>query len=428
MSQLISRYQNNALASKKKHIYTRLLDYFSMFVLSYLLYTLILPLAARFPFAEDISKQITISTRAVYDYIDSTHLESYTEDKKSLEEINAGAAKYVKTLAKTSCFVHNIGFPVEQEDHTYVDTPVTKEETFINDLATYELDNNSYYYRVYKPSEPSLNSYNGKAYDELSEEEIQQYIFIDRMKLTVSNYVTVEDEDYIARAENAPIYDVLTLENTLTLKQYFGGDTKEKTLYNKLYKCYANGIQAGIKDVEKNSKPYKELVKVFNYWQQRVAMVYIVAYTLSYTIAYLIMLFIPRLIFKEWQTLGQHVLNIGIADKDECEPAFWRLIIYHVVNFLLFYTTLFIALLIIGQFTALNLYLIPHISFLAILLFIGVFNLISLFMPLFTKKNHDVSTFVSGIVLKDKGEFDTPIEDLVDEPKPEMVEENIDNE
>ena len=424
MSQLISRYQNNALASKKKHIYTRLLDYFSMFVISYLLYTLFLPLSARFPFAKDISRNISHATRALYDYVDSTKLQTYTEDKKALEEINVGAANYVKRLTMTSCYVHDIGFPVKQEDHTYIDLPVSKEDTFINDLVNYEYDNNSYFYRVFKANEPSLNSYNGKTYDQLSESEIEQYIFTDRMKLVDSNFVTVEDEDYIARAESAPIYDVLTLENTLTLKKYFGGDNKEKALYNKLYKCYANGIQAGIKDVEKHCKPYKSLLKTFDYWNQRVAMVYIVAYTISYSIAYLLMIFIPRLFFKEWQSLGQHVLNVGISDVNECEPSFWRYLIYYVVNFLLFYTTLFIALLIINQITALNLYVVTHITFLSVLLFIGIFNIISLFMPLFTKKNHDASTFASGLLLKDKGEFDTPIEDVVSDVNKEENEEN----
>ena len=236
-------------------------------------------------------------------------------------------------------------------------------------------------------------------------------IYVDKMKLNASDFVTIEDGDYIARGENTSRYTILTEEKTIEILNYFREDTKDKKLYNSLYRSYACGIQAGIKDVEKNCIPYKTLANKLDYWIKQTSLVYIVAYSLSYVIAYLIMLFIPRLMFKEWVTLGQRVLSIGISDKNELEPSAIRLIGYHLINFLLFYSTLFIALLLMGQISMLSLPLIGPITFLMVLLFILIFNIFSLFMPLFTKLNHDFSTYVTGILLKDKNEFDVPIED-----------------
>ena len=127
---------------------------------------------------------------------------------------------------------------------------------------------------------------------------------------------------------------------------------------------------------------------------------------ISYAIGYVAVVIILRLVSKEWVTLGQRVLNLGMCSVNENEVSVVQLIFYHLLNFVLATTTSLLAFFLMGMFGVFSLQVLPHINLLAIMLFLLTLNIISLFFPFFNKNGHDLTSFATRILLKDKGEFD----------------------
>ena len=78
---LVSRYKNNVIASGKKHVFSRLLDYFSTFVVAYLVFALFYAIGSRLPVMNKISRDLVNQNLVIADYIYSTHLQKFNEDK-----------------------------------------------------------------------------------------------------------------------------------------------------------------------------------------------------------------------------------------------------------------------------------------------------------------------------------------------------------
>ena len=140
---LTSKYKDNIIASKKKHIFSRLLDYFSLFVVTYLLFTIFYALGSHLPIVDNTAKSLQNQNAEIAEYIDSTHLQRLNEDKSAFLSIDDGAAKYVESLCKTSAYVHNLTFPVKNEAGTFDEVAIDVNDTFAGD-PTYQLDAISY--------------------------------------------------------------------------------------------------------------------------------------------------------------------------------------------------------------------------------------------------------------------------------------------
>ena len=69
MEKTVSKYVNNALASKKKHVYVRLLDYFLTFVVTYLVFTLVLPVSSNFSVVQNRYVALSNISTEMADYI-----------------------------------------------------------------------------------------------------------------------------------------------------------------------------------------------------------------------------------------------------------------------------------------------------------------------------------------------------------------------
>ena len=402
MMKTASKYAPNKIASAKKHIFSRLLDYFLTFVGSLTLFALLFPLSTNIPLHKGIVKDLGLGRKELYQYIDSTGILHYNEDETDLLSINEEADKYLMNLTKTSAYVHNIGFPVRQDDGTYIDEPVELEDTFIYDRDNYPLDNMSYYYRVFKRSYDELNNYNGKRYDELTTDELDEYQYVYVMKLN--------DEAYVSRGGGVSRYVVLNEENTTQLLRFYKNDRNDTKLYNSIYGCYGKGLQKAIKEIENKSLAYKTIENKINDASRRFSAFEIVVYLLCYTLAYVLINLILSLVNKEWTTAGLKTMKLAMTDTDEMEPQVWQYLIYHLLCFLAFVSSSLLSFLLVGSFGITSLNIVPHISYLMVMLFILPFNLVSLFMPLFNKKyHHDLSTFLTRIVYKDKYEFDVPV-------------------
>ena len=410
MMKVASKYAPNKIASAKKHIFSRLLDYFLTFVCTMTLFALLFPLSTYTPLHKDIVNELAAGRKSLYQYIDSSGILHYNEEGTDLLSINDEADMYLENLTKTSAYVHNLGFPVRQDDGTYITREIEIEETFIYDKDNYPLDNISYYYRVFKRATDDLNNYGGKRYEELTPDELDQYQYITIMKLTASNYVTSDNEDYVARGGGVSCFVVLTTENTEQLLRYYKNDRNDTKLYNSIYGCYGKGLQKAIKEVENKSLAYKKIENNINHSSRRFSAYEIVVYILCYTVAYVLLNLFVSLASKEWSTAGMKTMKLALCDNDEMEPQVWKYLLYHLLCYLGFITSCLLSFLLLGSFGVTSLTIVPHISFLMIMLFILPFNVVSLFLPLFTKKSHhDLSTFFTRTVYKDKYEFDVPV-------------------
>ena len=410
MMKTASRYAPNSIASSKKHIFARLLDYFLTFMVSLTLFAIALPISVNTRAVQNIVNDLSAARTELYQFIDSTTILHYNSEGTDLLSINDEATHYLKNLALTSAYVHDMGFPERQEDGTYLPRVVEKEETFVYDNANYPLDNISYYYRIFKSSRSELDDYNGKTYSELTPAEIDEYEYSYIMALTLTNYVEADDADLLARGEGVSRYVVLTVENTEQLLKYYKNDRNDTKLYNSIYGCYAKGLQKAIKEIEKYSLEYKTIEKEITKASRRFSVYQVVVYILCYTLAYAILNVSVSLASKEWTTCGLKVMKLAFCDTDEMEPPVWKMLLYHLVCYLGFFSSSLLAFLLLGNIGITSLTIFPHISFLMVLLFILPFNVVSIFLPLFNKKyRFDLATFFTRIVIKDKNEFDVPV-------------------
>ena len=406
--QRVSRYKNNVPASGRRHLYSRLFDYFSLFVVTYILFTIFNAIASATPVVNNIAQKLINQNGLIAEYIDSTHLQRLNEAHSELSSIDAGADEYAVGVAKTTAYVYEYNFPYKQDDGTYLDLPVPIEETFINDLSTYELDVMSYYFKYFKKTEASLNNY---IYDGIDyKDDIDTYMYIKIMMLDSTKFVSTDNPDYIARGAGISRFVVLNEENAEALINYFREDKTGVDLYNHLYNSYIKGAQFGIKDVEKNSTEYNKLITDYNLIYQELTLAIFIVYLISYVVGYLLLVFTLRLICKEYTTLGQKVLRLAICDTHEMHPSGWRILGYHALNFVLFFSSSMIAFYFMGMIGVFSLQIIGKFTVLALLLAILTLNIFSLFMPLFNKNNHhDLSTLICRLVVKDTKEFEGPV-------------------
>ena len=404
---LASKYKNNIIASKKKHIFSRLLDYFSLFVVTYLLFTVFYAVASRLPVIDNTAKELQNQNVTIAEYIDSTHLQRLNNERTSLLTIDDGAISYVEKLCKTSAYVHDLTFPKKNDQGIFDEVVVTVEETFASEVTNYELDDISYYFKKFKKNDISLNNYVFENID--YKDDIDTYLYIKIMQVNASKYVTPDNEDLLNRGNGISNYTVLTKENTVTLLRYFKEDRADTSLYNEIYLNFINAAKYGIKDVESNSLTYKALIDDFNNTYQSLTLAIFVVYFISYIVAYVGLTLIIRLIAKEWVTLGQKVMGLAMASVNELEPSVWQLIGYYAINFVLFITSSTIAFYFMGMFGVLSYKLFGIVSLFAIIVGVFIFDLVSLFMPFFNRSNHDLSTLLTRIYLKDTKEYEGPV-------------------
>ena len=408
----VSKYKNNSIASGKKHVFSRLLDYFLVFILTYFIFVLTNAVVSYFPIMEKISNQLADASMETYEYIDSTHLQRLKGDKSGLITIESDGEQYLINLTKTSAYYHELEYSYRNEDNTFTNKLVPLEETFFYEANEYQLDNLSYYFKKFKINEPGL------AYQEGT--DINKNLYVDIMELDASYFIDASEEKYQAYKDDVSTFVILNKQSTeMMIARVAKGETinsKATDLYNKIYKGYVQAIQKGIDEVENSSVRYLELIDTFNASYSRVIASIAVVYYISYLFSYIIYILLGRLIAKEWITLGQKVMKLAMNDKDEMNITFWRMSLYHLMNFILFSTSSLIAFLLFGMFGVTSLYVIPHIPLLAIMLFILTFNVASILFTIFDKKHHhDISTYVARIYVKDINEFDAPVTDVVEE-------------
>lgn len=404
----VSKYKNNCIASKKKCIYARLLDYFSLFVSSYIVYTIFYAVGSGLPVVKNISDRLLDENQCMASYLDSTHLQRLNADKTSLMTIDSSAYFYTLEIAKTSAYVHDKPFPIVNPDKTIDYVPVNVEETFVFEREKYELDNLSYYFKYIKYNDPSLSFY---FYDGVNyKEDIDTYMYIKAMEINPYIFVSADNENLIARGNGVSHYTVLTPEYTDLLLNFYMGDKTSTTVFDTVFLGYIKAAQFGIADVEANSSTYKSLLADYNTVYQELTIAMFVIYLLSYLLAFILQFGIVALICRRFVTLGQRVLSLGMCDQNEFEPHPVRKIAYYLLDFVLFFSSSAIAFYFMGLAGVFSMVIFPGFTFLGILIAIFILNIVSLFMPLFNKRHQNLSTFITRILTKDTKEFEGPVD------------------
>lgn len=413
MMKTVSRYAPNSIANPKKHIYSRLIDYFLAFISTLALFAIMMPISMNLPLYKSVTAEYSVARKEFYEFIDTTGLLRLNEAGNDLLSIATEAESYVERVGKTSAYIHNMTFPKKNNDGTYSEIPVELKDTFIYQKDEYALDNLSHYYQKYKPSQEELNDYfigeEHKKYEELTPTQKDEFQYSYIMGLTKDNYVSSDNPDYVARGGGISTYLVLNNEMTEKIKLYYINDRADVSLHMSIFNAFVRGEQKAINEVETKSLVYKTIENKINVISQKYSAFQVVVYMLCYLVAYLLLNVLVSVFSKEWTTIGQKVMSIGMCEIGETEPPIWKFLVYHLISFFLFASSVLLSFLLLGNLGVTSLKVFPHISFLAIIIFILTLNLFSLFMPLFNKKNHDLSTFFVKIIFKDKHEFDVPV-------------------
>ena len=413
MMKTASRYAPNSIASAKKHIYSRLIDYFLTFIITVTLFAIMMPISMNTSIYQNVSKEYASQRRGFYEFINETGILRLNAAGTDLLSVGEEAESYVQRVAKTSAYVHNVTFPKLNDDGTYSEVAVDIKETFIYERETYRLDNISHYFQKYKHTQNELNDYliDGvhKKYEELTPSQKDDYQYKNIMEVTTSNFVSSDNPDYIARGGDVSTYVVLSEQMTEKIKLYYKNDRNDTSLHQSIFNSFIKGTQKAINDVEVNSHIYKNIESKINIISQKYSRIQIVVYMLCYVVSYLLLNILVALFSKEWITVGQKVMGLALCEVDEMEPPVWKYLIFHGLSFFGFSSSAILSFVLLGNIGVTSLKVFPHISFLAIMIFILTLNIFSLFMPLFNKKNYDLSTFFVKIVHKDKHEFDVPV-------------------
>ena len=408
-----SKYRVNALAGKKKHIYSRLLDYFTTFVVSFLMFTVVYAIAARVPAFTKYASAYTNHGNDITEFVVTSHLQNRQEDASALADIGVDANQYVTRIMKNTAYVLNEKIPVPGSEDIYV----PPEQSFVYERTSYALDNMSYYYMNFKKTREVLvegSNLNNYVFDGVDyKDDIETYQYLKIMQVNADIYVASDDSYLVNRGGGVSRFTVLNLETFNKLKsRVFLNDTSSQeanNLYGSIYQNYIKGAEFGIKDIESNSVIYKGLLSAFNGAYQDLSRAIMVVYFISYALGFVILTVVVRLVSKEWITIGMKVMGVGMTDHDNNEPAIWQNVIYHLANFVLFASTSIISLFFIGIFGVTSLQLFPGFTLLALLIVLLIFNVLSLGLSFFAKKPLDFSTFLSFIYLKDKNDYDVPV-------------------
>lgn len=413
MMKIASRYAPNSVASAKKHIYSRLLDYFLTFISTLALFAVFMPISMNTSIYKDVSSEYAAERKLFYQFIDTTGILSLNESGNDLLSVAVEAENYVERVAKTSAYVHDTTFPKRNDDGTYSNVPVDVKDTFIYQREEYKLDNLSHYYQKYKHTQEELDDYviDGvhKKYNELTPTQKDEYQYKTIMELSATNYVSDDDIDYLSRGDGVSRYVVLNSEMTEKIKLYYKNDRNDTSLHQSIFNAFIKGTQKAINEVETKSIIYKNIENRINAVSQKYSAIQVVVYFICYLIAFILLNVLVSIFSKEWTTIGQKAMSLAMCDKDEMEPPVWKYLIYYALSFILFSSSTMLSFMLLGIFGVTSLKVFPHISLLAIMIFILTLNLFSLFMPLFNKKNFDLASFSVKIVHKDKHEFDVPV-------------------
>lgn len=341
-------------ASTKKRIFSVLIDYFLVMVLTVILYFILVSQVANIiPSFKEISNNFYQSYETLSTLVDDSKLNTLTSDS------------FIKMSIKST-----LG-----EDYFY-----TNEYNMINPLSK---DNDSLYYY----------------FSTFKEEHHDEYTNINSVNLNYlfnyfssANFYHLENDYYVLNEEIAlKVGDFL-----------FNANDSNKNSYNELNKYIDEIFNFSVNDLKENNLVYKTNYTNINNLSNSITIINFLEINISFVLSYIIAICLPLLINKKHKSLGDIIMKISPKFKKKtCKnQLFIKLITFIFVA----YSSIFISLILTsgtsyGQILISNLSGFYYVLFILVLsIMISLFSLLLEFLP-FSKSS--LSDYFASIIKED---------------------------
>jgi len=409
---LVSPYKNNLIAKRSKILFSTLIDYFLVFILSFIFYVGVCsPIYSVTGVYKENVAGFNQGKEELYKIVGETRIQLYDEESKKLEDINDVFDRYLLSLVKTSYYLDNLQFPSYDGQH-YVDVDIDINDTLFN----LDNDNMTYYYLVFKTKEESLNNYVIDNEDYKDKKITYLYSKI----LGYSNYESyfTNDDSYLEKQAVIDYknkynleftkYSILNEETRDLLKQklvYSDTSSKVIEIYNNFYNCYVNGANIGVNQVETYYTKYIETSNAFFKYYYNYLIGTIVCFIISYTLAFLVFNVFIYLLNKKKETIGNRVMKLGTSTIQEFDLSWKNKILSILSKLILYFSCMFLTVTFTNNFAAIVISSYGF-SLLGFLLFSLLLDILSIIL-MFCKSNHQLlSSFVSFTLIKSTEEFE----------------------
>ncbi|MDY6429735.1 MAG: hypothetical protein SPL02_00985 [Bacilli bacterium] len=394
---LSSEFKNNVNASVKKNSLANLADYALVFILTMLVFTSAgLPIFSRVgPVREQINIINNHDTK-LKKIIGSTYLQDYNEEKNTLSSISEDASKYVEALTKTYYYLNNLGYPVRQNDGTYLDLPVKIEDTLANKNVQgfYSSFNKlEIYFSYFKETDPSINFYTYDGIDYRNKKS--EYVYANLYKYDPNKF-----EEKVATANK---FEQLKEAQAILLKDYFVyGNTSSVNIdaLNYYKNAYSQGLQILINEVENYYLPYINEVKVYESSFSLYATYFMICLFISYFVCFSILEIIPRFFLKGRTTIGFRMMRAVEVGENENQPIFLNYLLKYIARLFTFFSGTFFMFLFIGNIGVLFLK-VSWFSFYMVYLLGAALTLGSLVLILSGKPSRSLEERIARTYTKD---------------------------
>ena len=410
----VSPYKNNYPASFKKHFFMIITDFFTLFIVNFIFFSIFYPISVTNGYGKELSNNIANLANNMDHYLNDTHLRFYDENNKTMSDVNNDASNYLTNVIKTSAYVNNLNYPLKKEDGNYdMEHKVNIEETFLNDALNYPLDNISYYILRFKTSEPSINDYVLDDIDYRNDKETYQYNKImkyDNFSTLLNEIFINPDSELFKPYKNLVSHFVVlnkTYAEAFINKVVFNENlsSEYENIFNSIKNSYISAINFGVNELENKCEPYMAYNNEFKNNYQNLTMLLFIILLASYIFSYLVLTLIMRPIAKRWITLGMKIFKLDFADKNEMEPGF-NLIIWHVITLIMYFPSILLVLMFSGLLGILQLPIMGPITVIMLIIFILTLDFISFIFMLVRKNHQTLGNFLSQLIIKDTTEFE----------------------
>jgi hypothetical protein len=412
----VSKFKNNLVSKKTKVIYSDLINYFLVVILTFAFFICAYSINSFIPVVNDSITQINENKDKLNRLVGETRIQEYDATKKDLVSFNVTAKTFFVTLVKTSYYVNNEMYPIYDEVlKTYVNVNVNISETFLNVVDekgnAYPLDNLSYYFLVFKSKEVTLNNYliNGIDYSDKKTD----YLYLEMLNYDSNNidstfFISIEDYNEMpSNFQTISRFNFLKFDMAQTIMSYlvYGETGIPEENYNKLLNCYINASNLGVKDIEKNYIKYREINNNFYNHYKIYVLSLVLCLIVSYILAFIVLNVVIPGVTRGRNSIGEKIFKLGLCRTDEMEPTILNLFIYQLINFFLFFsstifTLFFMNILNISVFSSNGINLFQFIIF-----SLGL-DLLSFIFVLINKNNQNLSLFAGQMLIKDTKEFE----------------------
>jgi len=417
----VSSFKNNLIAKRSKIIFSRLIDYFSVVIISFIFFACCTSLInSSLPYVKEAYSGITTLNTELKKVVGETRIQEYDEESNSLKDISVSSEKYITCLTKTSLYIYGEKYPVLNElTKEYDLNEISKDETFLNQGEidqkgnyNYPNDNLSYFFLTFKSENESLNDYIVDKVDYSSKKE--EYLYTKMLgyeNQTIQKYF-IDEPSYNSFSNKGDLsrYNILNKKTSEALKNYLVySDSTSKTIYSYLSNCFYNASSLGVKQVENNYSEYIELNNKFmpsyNIYVLSLVLSYIFAFLLGFSVVYVV----NPLLSKKKVTLGMKVFKLAVVRTDEMEMRWNNNTAELIMLFLTDFSSIIFSLFFLNQLSISTYAYGGSINLFQFIIFSLGLDVISLVI-FFINKNHQLlSNFAPLSVIKDTEAFEEAV-------------------